>query len=1061
MSIKRTIITTIAVLAMVAVVAPVVASATTVSDLQAQINALLAQLQTLQGSTTTSTGTGACAGVTFTRNLTVGATGSDVKCLQVILNQSATTQVSVTGAGAPGLETSTFGPKTLVAVKKYQAANGMVPANQVGPMTRAKLNSALGGVVINPPVVTPTGSVSATLSSDNPASAAIVGGQAAADLLHVNFTGTGTITSVTLQRSGISDSNLFNAIYLYDGNTRITSGYSFNSNSQLVMNGLSIPVNGSHVISVRGDLASSVSNQSSATVTLVGLTANGVAGTVNVAGNSMTVVSGSLATATFSSDPTVVSPADATVNAGSTSQTLWSRTISISPRAVMLYGLTVKQIGSAPSNTIANAALYIDGVQVKTASINSNSQFVFDAASAPVTVSTGSHLLEVRGDVVAGSSRTFYLSLEQGSDISLKDSQLGVFIAPTYSSNTVSNANGGTITINGANGGSITVAQDVAFNSTTTLVGGASNVTMASFKFTAYGEDEKVTTLSFTPTISGTSTTLRNVGLYVNGAQVGSNQTATSASPLTFSNLGSNLIVPAGSSVIVSIKGDVVTSGGANYTTGAAQFDLVVGSNNAQGVSSSMFTSTAAAGGQSLTISSASSVNSFAGTTGFAVPSTSPNSTAKIGSFTLQAGSAEGLTVNNIAVTLTTDSATPRTTLVGANQITNLTVKNGSTVLGNIVGNPTASNNYSVNVPLAINSALVLDVYGDMGSSSNGLTVTPSMAVTYRGAVSNLSTTSSTVAGSQTTVGVPTIAYNGITAVNPKLTAQFVTASATPLQVVTFNFKTSNSIGGAVLKDLTFTTTSGTIQSVTVNGKTASVTSNAATVNDIGITVPSSASGVDVPVSVSFVCVGSGCSGVSNTTSILSLTKVTYNDGTAIKCVGLTCSTPTTAISAASASLSLVATVPTLSLTSSVGTLTTGTQQVGTFTVSAGSTGAIKVEKVPVVVSLNSTGGSIDASSIELRDASGNTLSNAPAALSASGTFDMSSDPTVIAAGGSVTYTVWAGITGPLGAAGASSLSFGLGAKANFKWTDVVGNVADIAGTNIYGYPTANQTLHN
>ncbi|MCX6722379.1 MAG: hypothetical protein NTY04_04345, partial [Candidatus Staskawiczbacteria bacterium] len=90
MSIKRTIIVTVAIVASVAMVAPTFAGATTVSDLMAQINALQAQLNSLSG-TSTATGTGACAGVSFTRNLTVGSTGSDVKCLQVLLNTNGYT----------------------------------------------------------------------------------------------------------------------------------------------------------------------------------------------------------------------------------------------------------------------------------------------------------------------------------------------------------------------------------------------------------------------------------------------------------------------------------------------------------------------------------------------------------------------------------------------------------------------------------------------------------------------------------------------------------------------------------------------------------------------------------------------------------------------------------------------------------------------------------------------------------------------------------------------------------------------------------------------------------
>jgi hypothetical protein len=1080
MSIKRTIITTIVALALVAVVAPGVTQATTISDLMAQIAALQAQLQSLSGSTTTTTTSGnlpsSCSGVTFTRNLTVGATGSDVKCLQALLNLSTATQVSATGAGAPGNETTYFGPKTLVAVKAYQVGKGFTPANQVGPMTRQALNAQLGGssstttTTTTTTGTTQTGTISATLAADNPPSGAIVGGQAQADLLHINFTGTGTVTSVTLQRTGISDSNLFSAIYLYDGNTRITSGYSFSSTSVLTMNGLSIPVNGSHIISVRGDVSSTggctstivTGCQSSASVALTGFMGNGASASTNVSGNVMSVVSGTLATASFSSDTTVASPLSATINAGSVNQTLWSRTISISPRAVMLYGVIVKMIGSAPANTLANVGLYIDGTQVETASINSYNQYVF-SSSNPSTISTGSHLLEIRGDIVAGSSRNFYLSLEQGSDISLRDSQLGVFITPTFNSASVANVNGGTITVNGVNGGSITIAQDPNFSGITTLVGGASNVKMASFKFTGYGEDEKVTTLSFTPTISGTGTTLRNVGLYVNGVQVGSNQTATTAQTLTFSNLGSNLTVPAGSSVTVSIMGDVITPGGVNYTTGAAKFDLIGGSSNAQGVSSGMFASTSSATGQSLTISSASAVNTFATTTGFAVTSPAPNAIVKIGSWTLQTGSAEGLTVKNISVALAG-------TLVSNNQITNLTVQNGTTVIGQVVGTPTTTNNYSVIIPLAINTPLTLDVYAQMGSSSNGYNVTPTMTLTYSGAISTLSTTTSGVPGSQTTVAVPAIAAGGITYDTNSLTPQFVTGNSGIIGVPSnadikfgnFLVVSSNTVGGALLKDLTFTTTTNTILSVTVWNSTgttavgsATVSNNQAVVRGVNLTVPAGTNTLTIPVTAKMVCIGQGCAGTASATANMALSTVTYYDGTTTPSV-----TPSLATSN---NLYLVSTVPSVTLTpgSSTGLVGGGaTQKIGTFTVSAGTTGDIKIVAIPIVVNPSTV--TIGAGSVELRAADGSVLTNAPAALDGgSHTFDLSAHPITVAQNNPTTFTVYATVNGATGAAGTSSVSFGLGARGSFLWKDVSGNSGNITGTYINSYITDSQSKTN
>ncbi|MBI1866282.1 MAG: hypothetical protein HYS02_00755 [Candidatus Staskawiczbacteria bacterium] len=156
--IRKTIVLATVALAVVAMITPVSIGAVTIAELQAQLNALLAQLAVLQGQQTASGIPAACAGITFTRNLTVGSTGSDVKCLQALLNTLSATQVSITGAGSPGSETMYFGPKTLVAVRTYQAQEGWIPANRVGPFTIVKLNAwlASGSLIPTPtPATTP------------------------------------------------------------------------------------------------------------------------------------------------------------------------------------------------------------------------------------------------------------------------------------------------------------------------------------------------------------------------------------------------------------------------------------------------------------------------------------------------------------------------------------------------------------------------------------------------------------------------------------------------------------------------------------------------------------------------------------------------------------------------------------------------------------------------------------------------------------------------------------------------------------------------------------------
>lgn len=103
--------------------------AVTIAELQAQINALMAQLATLQGGTTSST--------TFTQNLTIGSTGAEVTALQQMLVAQGRLVMPV------GVAYGYFGPLTRAAVSSWQAANGVSPtAGYWGPISRGVANAA-------------------------------------------------------------------------------------------------------------------------------------------------------------------------------------------------------------------------------------------------------------------------------------------------------------------------------------------------------------------------------------------------------------------------------------------------------------------------------------------------------------------------------------------------------------------------------------------------------------------------------------------------------------------------------------------------------------------------------------------------------------------------------------------------------------------------------------------------------------------------------------------------------------------------------------------------------
>jgi len=104
------------------------ASAATVAELQAQINALMAQLSSMSG--------GAAASTSFTTDLTIGSKGAEVTALQDMLSAGGYLVMPA------GVAKGYFGALTKSAVAKWQAAKGITPAvGYFGAKSRAAAGS--------------------------------------------------------------------------------------------------------------------------------------------------------------------------------------------------------------------------------------------------------------------------------------------------------------------------------------------------------------------------------------------------------------------------------------------------------------------------------------------------------------------------------------------------------------------------------------------------------------------------------------------------------------------------------------------------------------------------------------------------------------------------------------------------------------------------------------------------------------------------------------------------------------------------------------------------------
>ena len=763
-------------------------------------------------------------------------------------------------------------------------------------------------------------------------------------------------------------------------------------------------VSGSKTVSVLADVASSTSGQTVG-FSVIGYTVYGSAAAVvsGVNGPVLPIAQADLATAYFGS----LSPTTTSMTSGSTGSTVWSSTLNVGTRAVNLSSMTFKMVGSAPVDALANVKLYVDGVQFANASAFSANGYVTFYSASPLALTTGSHTFDVRGDIVKGSSRSFYVTIENAGDIALQDSQLyGANVSVkngSLSGNIVSNLYAGTITITG---GSLTISQNSAFT-TSTVVGGSTNQTLGSFKFYAYGEDVKVQYLvvnaTATAALSPSTTALNNVTVYVNGAAVSSGVTATLGSNQTIS-LGSNLIIPAGSSAIIEVKGDLVNSSSQNITSGTVRVDVVSAGSSAQGQYSFNTVNVPVATGQTLSINSGNV--SFGATSGFTAANISKNqSLVKIGSFSLQAGSSEAVNVTNINILLN-GSSTPAT------EYTNLKITDGSQTVVPTSG----TNNFSVNYDVAAGSTKTIEVWVDTLEIANGKTIIASSTVTYRGKLSGVTNSVSATAPTMTAASISVATPTLVTA--STLGARYMIGGNTVNSVATYNVVSTN--GAATLNDLTFTVAGSGVESLTIGSVTAPSVGGTVNFYGINLSVPAGSSGLNIPVAVKYSAVTAANQGgvASDSVSTTTLTSVKYTAG----------GTQTTiSPSVAANPMTLVASLPTVKKTStgvSINSGTTTNVKIGTMTVAADAKGDVILFQLPY---------SVSASNVIVK-ANGTDVTQISGVASATST--VFSTGYRIGAGNTVTFDVYGDVVN--GGSNSSNYDVSLGSSANFKWSDVV-----------------------
>jgi len=1002
------------------------ADSTTIANVQSSLTGVPVSGTT--GGTTTTT-----SSCDFTGSLTIGAKGAEVTCLQTAL----------IGAGytIPAGATGYFGNQTRSAVAAWQKATGVAPAvGYFGSISRAHWNlgstvtasNTTSGTTGETTAMTGNG-LKVALAATSPNGTVLVQAQGIANLGEFTFSNPTSasinVTSLSFNRIGVSNDSTLTNVYLYKGVNRITdsagvsaSVFSFSNSAGL----FTVPAGGTYTVSVRSDIAGSTSGQQVG----VALSAVGSTGTLDtsvsfpVNSGLQTISAASLAGVDFSG--TVLPSANSSLSP-TADYTIWQQTVSVSTNPVKFTSIKFTNLGSIDASNIQNIRLYVDGTQVGTAvsQLNADRTVSFDLSTSPVMLSTSSHIVKVVANVTGGSSRTFQLSLQRGSDAMFVDNQLNQPVTPTVSSATFSAQTSGLQTIASVSGSTGVSVSKAAASPMNDIATGSTNVKLASFNLLVTGEDVKVQDLYvFASTTSDGSTdaayNLSNGKIMVNGVQVGSTKTiGGSATNAASQATGSSLIIPAGTVTTIDIYADAKTSAGVNIpNTGTVKVSLKASTSNGQGQSSlnavNIPSSSDVSGNNISVTSSALTATKFFG---YGDQTMLPGTdSARIGSFTLSAGAAEGVNVNTIAMNLS-----------GYAGVTNLMLKDNTTgvQLGSTVTTPSASGNtFSVNFTIPASGTKTIDVYGNLLTTASGsvqATLTTSTAGTGAVTATNAALTGTKALQSMTIgTGLLTIARSASNPVNANVIAgastvevndYTFTSQTSPYTVSKLEFQIPNGVATST-NGLTLSYTDANGATQTATGATTLVSGGPATVTFTGLSfyVPKDDS-ADVKVLVGIPTIANGAtSGAAITTTLLYATGFQAIDSTG----NATTSVGTANVAGANGSYGTMTVRKTLPTFAGQSYTTTSMPNSGTdlfkFNVSADAAGATELYKVSFNVSTSTGGESL--TDFTLYDVTSGTPVSIGTATNANSSNIVTITPTnviSVGAGSTKTFTLRAG----------------------------------------------------
>ena len=473
-----------------------------------------------------------------TMTLKKGMKNVQVKYLQQMLNEKGFT-VATSGAGSVGKETSTFGPATVAAVKKFQAQNKLVADGIFGKKSIAMLSgSPVVPVTPGTPTVPVTnGVVSVSLASTNPAPGNLATGTASNPVLAFNLANGMTtpvsITGLNLTKTGYFANTNVSGVAVYDGagvrhgNVVTTLGASGVANMTFVTDPIVIAAGQSTTVMVKVDISGTnggiigfnVNNISD----IIGATAMG---TFPIVGNQMSVYDGTNSIGAVTLDELPLNAGGVQLNADSTSSQDIAKfrvQSTNSNEDVNLYGLTLWNNGNAAGTDYKDVKL-VDQTGNVLATTQSVGQTVTFNLATPYLITKGqTRDFWVKATIINGASRTIQFVVYNNYDLNVKGVSTGAGLLASAGTNDSSFPIGdSTSTYNKVTIASGSMVFSRATDSPATAVTpGANDVVLAKFNAKPVGENMELRGVTFGLDQNTGSTNLTGtVYVKVNGSVV-------------------------------------------------------------------------------------------------------------------------------------------------------------------------------------------------------------------------------------------------------------------------------------------------------------------------------------------------------------------------------------------------------------------------------------------------------------------------------------------------------------------------------------------------------------